>query len=142
MSETPNIEAVKGFLEAQYNGDFDTAFSEFAQPGFSWVVSTAGNDGLRAVIPWAGYSHQGKEGYIRLTTMLFSEFEALEFNPIKFTDAGESVFVEGRFVFRHRETTKIAVSDFLSRFDMRDERIIGGQFYENTAAIAAARVDS
>ena len=39
----------------------------------------------------------------------------------------------GRMVFRHRETAKIAVSDFIARFDMRDARITGGQFYENTA---------
>ncbi|MEM8838361.1 MAG: nuclear transport factor 2 family protein [Pseudomonadota bacterium] len=139
MTDTPNIAAVKGFLEAQYAGDFDRAFSEFAHSHFVWVVSTADNDTLRAAIPWAGYEHKGKEGYIRLTTLLFSEFESLEFNPSKFTDAGDTVFVEGRFVFRHRETTALAVSDFIARFDMRDGRVSGGQFYENTAAVAEAR---
>lgn len=139
MTDTANIKAVKSFLEAQYQGDFDTAFGSYAHPDFTWVVSTAANDDLRASIPWAGYEHKGKEGYIRLTTLLFSEFEPLEFTPQKFTDAGDSVYVEGRFVFRHRETAKIAVSDFISRFDMRDGRIAGGQFYENTAAIAEAR---
>ncbi|MEM9195731.1 MAG: nuclear transport factor 2 family protein [Myxococcota bacterium] len=139
MTDTPNIAAVKGFLEAQYSGDFDTAFADHTQPSFRWIVSTAANDELRAEIPWAGYEHIGKEGYIRLTGLLFSEFEALEFAPSKFTDTGDQVFVEGRFVFRHRETAKVAVSDFISRFDMRDGRISGGQFYENTAAIAAAR---
>ncbi|WP_299869696.1 nuclear transport factor 2 family protein [uncultured Hoeflea sp.] len=139
MTDTANIKAVRGFLEAQYAGDLDTAFGKFAQADFTWVVSTAANDALRASIPWAGYAHKGKEGYIRLTTLLFSEFQALEFTPTKFTDAGDSVFVEGRFVFRHRETTKLAVSDFISRFDMRDGRISGGQFYENTAAVAQAR---
>lgn len=142
MSETGNIMAVKGFLDAQYAGDFDRAFGEFAQPDFTWIVSTAANDELRASIPWAGYEHKGKEGYVRLTTLLFSEFEALEFTPSKFTDADESVFVEGRFVFRHRETAKIAISDFIARFDMRDGRISGGQFYENTAGIAEARKPS
>ena len=139
MTDTANVQAVRGFLAAQYEGDFDKAFGEFAQPDFKWVVSTAGNDDLRAAIPWAGYEHNGKEGYIRLTTLLFSEFEPLEFTPSKFTDAGESVFVEGRFVFRHRKTAKIAVSDFISRFDMRDGRVAGGQFYENTAGVAEAR---
>lgn len=139
MTDTPNVTAVKGFLDAQYAGDFDKAFGDFAHVHFTWVVSTANNDALRAAIPWAGYEHKGKEGYIRLTTLLFSEFEALEFSPSRFTDAGDAVFVEGRFVFRHRETTELAVSDFIARFDMRDGRIAGGQFYENTAAVAAAR---
>ncbi len=139
MTDTSNIAAVKGFLEAQYKGDFDTAFANYAQPEFRWVVGTSDNADLRVAIPWAGYEHVGKEGYIRLTTLLFSEFEALEFDAQKFTDAGQSVFVEGRFVFRHRETAKIAVSDFISRFDMRESRITGGQFYENTAGVAAAR---
>ncbi|MEO1658441.1 MAG: nuclear transport factor 2 family protein [Pseudomonadota bacterium] len=139
MTDTANITAVKGFLEAQYAGDFDRAFGAFAQPDFNWVVGTASNDDLRSQIPWAGHEHKGKEGYIRLTTQLFSEFESLEFAPSRFTDIGGSVFVEGHFVFRHRETTKLAVSDFIARFDMRDERIVGGQFYENTAGVAAAR---
>ncbi|NIA72095.1 SnoaL-like domain-containing protein [Pelagibius litoralis] len=139
MTDTPNIHAVKGFLEAQYAGDFDKAFAEFAQPDFQWIVSTGENEDLRGSIPWAGYVHKGKEGYVRLTSLLFSEFEALEFNSARFTDAADRVFVEGRFVFRHRETAKIAVSDFLARFDMCDGRITGGQFYENTAGVADAR---
>lgn len=139
MTNSPNIQSVRGFLDTQYAGDFETAFRDFAQPDFRWVVSTADSDDLRALIPWAGYEHKGKEGYIRLTNCLFSEFEPLEFNPSRYTDVGDTVFVEGRFVFRHRETAKIAVSDFVSRFDMRDGRIAGGQFYENTAAIAEAR---
>ena len=139
MTNSLNIQSVRGFLDTQYAGDFETAFRDFTQPDFRWVVSTADSDDLRALIPWAGYEHKGKEGYIRLTNCLFSEFEPLEFNPSRYTDAGDTVFVEGRFVFRHRETAKIAVSDFVSRFDMRDGRIAGGQFYENTAAIAEAR---
>lgn len=139
MTNSPNIQSVRGFLDTQYEGDFETAFRDFAQPDFRWVVSTADSDDLRALIPWAGYEHKGKEGYIRLTNCLFSEFEPLEFNPSRYTDASDTVFVEGRFVFRHRETAKIAVSDFISRFDMRNGRIAGGQFYENTAAIAEAR---
>ena len=139
MTDSPNIQSVRGFLDTQYEGDFETAFRDFAQPDFRWVVSTADSDDLRALIPWAGYEHKGKEGYIRLINCLFSEFEPLEFNPSRYTDAGDTVFVEGRFVFRHRETAKIAVSDFISRFDMRDGRIAGGQFYENTAAVAEAR---
>lgn len=139
MTDSRNIQAVRGFLDAQYAGDFDAAFRDFAQPDFRWIVSTANCDELREAIPWAGYEHRGKDGYIRLTSLLFSEFEPLEFNASRFTDGGDAVFVEGRFVFRHRETAKLAVSDFLSRFDMRDRRIAGGQFYENTAAVAEAR---
>jgi ketosteroid isomerase-like protein len=139
MTETPNTETVRSFLSTQYAGDFDTAFGKYAAPDFTWIVSTANSDELRAAIPWAGHRFEGKEGYIRLVSMLFSEFEALEFTPSHFTDAGDKVFVEGHFVFRHRETGRIAVSDFIARFDMRDGRISGGQFYENTAAVAAAR---
>ena len=139
MTDSPNIQSVRGFLDTQYAGDFETAFRDFAQLDFRWVVSTADSDDLRALIPWAGYEHKGKEGYIRLTNCLFSEFEPLEFNPSRYTDAADTVFVEGRFVFRHRETAKVAVSDFISRFDMRDGRIAGGQFYENTASVAEAR---
>ncbi|TCU38632.1 hypothetical protein EV129_104236 [Rhizobium azibense] len=55
------------------------------------------------------------------------------------TDAGNQVFVEGHFRLQHRETARIADSDFLARFEMRDGRIASGQIYENTAAVAEAR---
>lgn len=138
LSET-NIETVQKFLEAQYAGEFDHAFQSYAQPNFQWVVASRNNETLRAVIPWAGYTHHGKEGYVRLVTLLFSEFEALEFEPSRYTDAGDRVFVEGHFTFRHRQTGKIADSDWIARFDMEAGRIAGGQFYENTAGVAAAR---
>ena len=82
---------------------------------------------------------QPREGYVGLTAMLFSEFEALSFEARRYVDAGEVVFVEGHFNFRHRRTGRIADSDWLARFDLRDGRIAGGQFYENTHAVAAAR---
>jgi ketosteroid isomerase-like protein len=55
------------------------------------------------------------------------------------TGAGTQVFVEGHFRLRHRETAKIADSDFLARFEMRDGKIVCRQMYENTAAVAGAR---
>ncbi|MEM9151351.1 MAG: nuclear transport factor 2 family protein [Cyanobacteria bacterium P01_F01_bin.3] len=134
-----NTQTVQKFFEAQYAGDFDLAFQAYAQPHFQWVVASSSNEALRAAIPWAGYIHQGKEGYIRLMSLLFSEFEALEFEPSRYTDAGDRVFVEGHFVFRHRTTGKIADSDWVARFDMDTGRIAGGQFYENTASIAEER---
>ena len=138
-TDTPNIKAAKGFFEAQYSGDFETAFRDYAHPDFRFVVSSADNEALRAAIPWAGYAHRGRQGYERLTTLLFSEYEPLEFKTTRFSDTGDQVFVEGHFVFRHRQTAKIADSDFIARFEMRDGKIAGGQFYENTAAVAEAR---
>lgn len=139
MTTLNNTQIVQKFFEAQYAGDFDVAFQSYAQPNFLWVVSSRQNEALRTSIPWAGYTHQGKEGYIRLVTLLFSEFEALEFEPRHYTDAGDRVFVEGHFIFRHRQTGKIADSDWIARFDMQAGRIAGGQFYENTAGVAEAR---
>ena len=139
-NETPNVLAVQNFLKAQYEGDFDLAFGSYANADkFTWVVGTANNEELREMIPWAGYMHRGKQGYIDLVTQLFGEFESLEFTPSSFVDTGSAVYVEGRFVFKHKVTQKHAVSDFLSKFNMEDNRIIGGQFYENTAAVAEAR---
>ena len=134
-----NVQTVQKFFEAQYAGDLDHAFQAYAQTNFQWIVASGSNEALRAAIPWAGYTHQGKEGYVRFVTLLFSEFEALEFEPGRYTDAGDRVFVEGHFIFRHRKTGKIADSDWVARFDMNAGRIAGGQFYENTAGVAAAR---
>lgn len=140
MSTGNNIETVQAFLAAQYEQDFDRAFKDYAHYDFNWIVGSDANEALRHAIPWAGYTHHGKEGYIKLTTMLFSEFEALEFDAINYTDAQQHVFVEGHFMFRHRETGKLADSDWVARFDIEHGRIAGGQFFENTAAVAAARI--
>lgn len=139
MSDKPNIAAAKGFFAAQHCGDLDDAFGTYVHPDFRFVVSCACNDELRAAIPWAGYEHRGREGYQRLTALLFSEYELLACDTTRFTDAGTQVFVEGHFRLRHRETARIADSDFLARFEMRNGKIVSGQMYENTAAVAAAR---
>ncbi|SCW38194.1 Ketosteroid isomerase-related protein [Rhizobium mongolense subsp. loessense] len=122
MSDKPNIAAAKGFFAAQHCGDLDDAFGTYAHPDFRFVVSCACNDELRAAIPWAGYEHRGREGYQRLTALLFSEYELLAYETTRFTDAGTQVFVEGHFRLRHRETARIADSDFLARFEMRNGR--------------------
>jgi ketosteroid isomerase-like protein len=140
MTNLTNTETVQGFFEAQYAGDFDRAFGLHTHPTFNWVVSTDNNPELRTAIPWAGHKHIGKEGYINLTTQLFSEFDPLEFEQHEYTDTGDKVFVEGHFVFRHRETGKLATTDWVARFDMREGLIAGGQFYENTFSVAQARV--
>ncbi|MCX8279197.1 MAG: ketosteroid isomerase [Mesorhizobium sp.] len=139
MSDTPNVEAAKGFFEAQRGDGLDAAINGYVHPDFRFVVSCVCNDELRALIPWAGYEHRGCEGYRRLITLLFSEYQSLACETTRFTDAGNQVFVEGHFRLRHRETAKIAESDFLVRLEMRNGRIVMGQMYENTAAIAEAR---
>jgi uncharacterized protein len=139
MNHSPNIEAAKRFFELVYAGDYDRAFSEYARPEFQFAVGSSSSEDLKVVIPWAGYAHCGREGYIALTNALFSEFDPLSFEPRRFSDTGDAVFVEGHFAFRHRVTAKIAESDWLVRFDMKDGRIAGGQFYEDTYAVAVAR---
>jgi ketosteroid isomerase-like protein len=137
---TQNIDAVRGFLEAQYAGDFDGAFDRHANPEFTWAVGMSDNVQLTTAIPWAGRRLAGADGYRTLTGELFGEFESLLFDPRRFSDVGDAVYVEGYFRFRHRRTGRIAEADFCARFDMRDGRISGGQFYENTYAVAAARL--
>jgi uncharacterized protein len=136
----PNAEIVKSFFAATYAGDFERAFRDCAHPDFAWIVGSATNDDLRRAIPWAGHALTGREGYLSMTNTLFSEFESVRFEARRYIDAGDSVFVEGHFTFRHRETGRLADSDWLARFDMKNGRIAGGQFYENTYAVAAARV--
>lgn len=139
MAETRNIQAVRGFFAAQHADYVTPAFSDHILPDFRFVVSSARNEELRALIPWAGYEHRGLEGFQRLNALLFSEYELLTFEILRLTEAQDQVFAEGHFRLRHRETAKVADSDFLARFDMRCGKIAAGQFYDNTAAIAEAR---
>jgi len=136
-----NADVVAKFFELQYAGDFDTAFGSYADPDtFTWIVGSADNPELTAAIPWAGRPMRGKDGYIELMGQLFGEYDVISFDPQHFTDGGDRVLVQGHFRFKHKQTGKIADSDWIGRFDMQDGRIVGGQFFENTHAVAAARI--
>lgn len=134
-----NTETVRRFFDAVYTGDYDHAFADYAHADYRFIVGSAGNSDLQAAVPWAGHVHTGQAGYAEMTRQLFSEFEAVTFETNSYTESGDKVFVEGHFRFRHRSTGKIADSDWLARFDIKDGRIASGQFYENTYAVAKAR---
>ena len=134
-----NTDLIKRFLELQYAGELDRGFDECAVEDFWWVVGSDGNAGLNAAIPWAGVRHHGRAGYLGFTRMLYGEFDVEDFSAHHFAEAGDRVYVEGHFRFRHKSTGRVADSDFLARFVVTDGRIAGGQFYENTFGVAAAR---
>jgi uncharacterized protein len=142
MSASSNAEIVRQFFDAIYAEDYDRAFADYADPAYRFVVGSAANPELQAAIPWAGRTLQGKTGYLELVGLLFGEFEPISFETDGYAEADDQVFVEGHFRFRHRRTGKFADSDWLARFEMKDGRIAGGRFYENTYAVAAARTDS
>jgi ketosteroid isomerase-like protein len=139
MDTRSDVETARRFFEAIYAGDYDRAFCDFAHPDYRFVVGSSDNADLQAAIRWAGHVHAGQAGYAELTRQLFSEFEPLSFETRSYAETGDKVFVEGHFRFRHRNTGKTADSDWLVRFDMKEGRMAGGQFYENTYAVAAAR---
>ena len=139
-STKSNTDIVKAFLALQYEGEIEEAFQNYATENFSWVVSTQENKELTAVIPWAGFTLKGLEGYNFLTSFLFGEFEALIYEPREFYEINDKVFMVGYFKFKHHKTGKLAESDFVGLFNMKEGRIEGGQFFENTYAVAAARL--
>ena len=136
---TPNITVVKNFLALQYAGKIDEAFDKYAREDFYWTVSTQDNEELAAAIPWAGRQLSGKAGYKVLTGELFGEYESLNFDVHNYYAAEDKVFAVGHFDFRHYKTGKMAKSDFIGLFTLSDGRLAGGQFYENTYAVAAGR---
>ena len=136
-----NISTVKGFLDLQYQGKIDEAFDTYANKNFSWIVGSGGNEALCKAIPWAGYRHNGLDGYKNLVSLLFGEYEAEVFEVHQYHDVDDQVFAVGHFKFKHKETGKVADSDFIGRFDMKNGKIAGGQFYENTFAVASGRMN-
>ncbi|MEO1050737.1 MAG: nuclear transport factor 2 family protein [Bacteroidota bacterium] len=135
-----NIETVQGFLDLQYQGKIDEAFASHADKNFSWIVGSRANEELTKAIPWAGYNHKGLEGYKTLVSLLFGEYDAEVFEVHQYHEVNDQVFAVGHFRFKHKETGKIADSDFIGRFEMKQGKIAGGQFYENTHAVAAGRI--
>ncbi|MBP2831041.1 hypothetical protein J8281_02475 [Aquimarina sp. U1-2] len=136
-----NIKVVQNFLTLQYEGKVEEAFEKYADPNFKWVVSTNNNKELTKAISWAGYEHRGLEGYKKLNELLFGEYEPLEFNTNEFYEVENKVFMIGDFKFKHYTTGKIAESDFVGIFNLKENKITDGQFYENTLAVAAGRTN-
>lgn len=139
--ESRNTAVVKSFFTETHEGQLESAFHRYAHPDLAWSFGSGRDDSLQFVIPWAGRTYKGHDGYVSLFSMLFAEFENVVFETRRFTDAGEAVSVEGYFLLRQRRTGKFASADWLARVDMRKHRIGGGQLYWNTYALAAARVE-
>ena len=121
-----NADRVREFFRLQYAGDYQEGFRRFAGDEFTFVTGSADNPELRHAIPWAGYDHVGRDGYADLYEKLFGEFDVESFEPRSFVEGGSKVYVEGHFRFRHKDTGKIADSDWCARFDMKNGRIVGG----------------
>lgn len=137
-SAPDNTAIARGFFAAFFEGDFDRLFADYAEPDLKWVVTMADDPELRAVVPWSGREHVGHRGLVELQAQLLAAFEPVSFEPTRFTDAGDRVFVEGTFRLRHRMTDKIADSDWVARLDFENGRVSSGQFFENSYAVAAA----
>ncbi|GAB3434950.1 nuclear transport factor 2 family protein [Flindersiella endophytica] len=134
---TDNASLIRTFYDHVYSGEIEDILA-MLHDDFTWLIGTNSEE-LAAAIPWAGRVLRGSKGFLEMVDGLFGEFETVEFQARDFVTAGDDVFVEGMFVFRHKETGKTAVSDWLARFRVADGKILGGQFFENTYAVAAAR---
>lgn len=139
MVEMSNTEKVREFFRLQYEGNYEDGFRLYGHDDFRFVTGSDANPELRKAIPWAGYPHIGRDGYEDLYQKLFGEFDVEEFATHSFAEAADNVYVEGHFRFKHKTTGKVADSDWCARFDMKDGRIVGGQFFENTFGVANAR---
>lgn len=133
-----NKETVRAFYDFIYQGKVDQALSECATTDLEWLVAIE-NSELNAEIPWTGIVHKGYDGFKELNEQLFGEFEAVLFEARDFFADGDTVIVFGTFKFEHRQTGKIADSDFAVRITMRDGKMARGHFFENTFGVAAAR---
>jgi uncharacterized protein len=128
---------VRAFYDHIYAGDIDAALT-LIDGEFTWLVGTL-SDELTAAIPWAGRILRGPEGFRELVEQLFGEFENIEFAARSYAASGEYVFVLGFFTFQHKQTGKKVTTDWMARFQVVDGFIRGGQFFENTYGVAAAR---
>lgn len=134
-----NKEIVKSFFGLMHQGEFEKAFNNYAATDLEWIVAMANSPDLTAAIPWDGVVHKGFVGFKKLNESLFGEFEGLAFQLEDSFAEGDTVVGFGHLRFKHKETQKVAESDFAIRITMRDGRIARGQFFENTFAIANAR---
>ena len=118
MKETNNIEVAKLFFAAIFAENFDRAFADYANSNFRFVAGSMDNPELQKAIPLvASYASAKQDTWWNDATAFFG-VRVSEFRGYPIPDAGDKVFVEGHFRFKHKQTGKIADSDWLTRFDM------------------------
>ncbi len=133
MTSSTPIDAgsvVDEFFTAFGVGDLDHALS-LAHKNIE-IVATGPKS-----VPWYGTYH-GRDGFQQFLERLGGYTETEKFSVDRLISEQETVFAAGHLKHRITSTENVFESDWALRCAVRDGAIIEYQFFENTAAAAAA----
>ncbi|MBM9575879.1 nuclear transport factor 2 family protein [Leptospira sp. 201903070] len=127
-----SAEVVKSFFNAFGKGDFEGILSLFHD---DVSVVAVRNDPARSGLHG---SYNGKEGLQKFLTNLGTFFETKAFSVDSVIGEGDVAFASGSFVHKLKTTGNLFSSDWALKCIIRDNRILGYHFYEDSAAFEKA----
>jgi uncharacterized protein len=130
MSEQQNVQIVKDAYTAFQRGDVP-AILALLRDDVTWELPGP------AEIPYAGLRH-GREGAAEFFRLLSESDEVLGFEPQRFLADGDLVIVLGTYEARIKSTGRVAKTDWVHVFELRDGKAVSWREYFDSAAWAQA----
>jgi uncharacterized protein len=130
ISEEQNVQLVKNAYSAFQRGDVP-AILALLSDDVTWELPGP------AEIPYAG-RRRGHEGAAEFFRLLGESDEVLVFEPHRFLADGDLVIVLGRYEARVKSTGRVAKTDWVHVFELRDGLAVSWREYLDTAAWAQA----
>ncbi len=130
MSEQQNVQIVKDAYAAFQRGDVATILGLLSDD-VTWELLGP------AEIPYAGL-RRGHEGAAEFFRLLGESDEVLAFEPHRFLAEGDFVVVLGRYEARAKSTGRVAKTDWVHVFELRDGKAVSWREYFDSAAWAQA----
>lgn len=126
-----NADLAKSLYEAFGRGDVETVLGAFV-PSISWREAE-NNPYQMDGAEWVGPNAIVENLFMKLAT----EWDGFTVTPVKFSDAGDRVIVEGRYTGTFKATGKSLDAQFCHVWDVEDGKLKAFQQYTDTAQFQA-----
>lgn len=130
MSERENIEVIKDAYAAFGRGDVAAILASLTDD-VEWELPGP------AEIAYAGLRH-GRDGAAEFFRLLAQSDEVQAFEPRRFLAEGDTVVVLGHYEARVKSTGRIAKTDWVHVFELRNGKVASWREYFDSAAYAQA----
>ncbi|WP_437373642.1 nuclear transport factor 2 family protein [Maribacter litoralis] len=128
--ETSNIKIIKEYLNKLLSGNKEEAFELIAENAI-WTVKGSVN------VPTVGVRKGKKEIAVYFENFL-NNFDPKEFNINHYFKEKEVVFVIGNFTHLINKTQKLVSSDWMMKFEIKNEKITSYKILEDSYALYIA----
>lgn len=130
MKEQTNADVVKQGYEALGRGEIP-AMLDLMTDDVEWTLQGP------SAVPFTG-TRRGREGVAEFFSLLGENLEFQQFEPREFVVQGDTVVVLGYERSLIKPTGRTFEQEWAHVYTLRDGRIAGGRFFEDTAALVVA----